>query len=208
MVDLLHLDGVIGEEEHQRVVLVATIIAEVFPLDLEVEDATVIVEELLETAVGATSLQLDLNIVLELGLIGRGLLHVDHGAGVGEWVSRVILRCANIDTFIGEVGTRELITVDDAEDAVVDVEVHTEAEIGPVVVARAVRLEQLGTLQEDALRDARVGHTRLEDMESIIIQVEVDDALPDAVVLRGVLNDRLQEVRLEIEDLNKEISAL
>ena len=38
-------------------------------------------------------------------------------------------------------------------------------------------------------------------MEGVVIQVEVDDALPDAVVLRRVLDDGLEEVGLEVEDL-------
>jgi hypothetical protein len=42
-------------------------------------------------------------------------------------------------------------------------------------------------------------------MERVVVQVEVDDALPDAVVLSRVLNDGLQEVRLEVQDLEKEV---
>ena len=38
-------------------------------------------------------------------------------------------------------------------------------------------------------------------MERVIVQVEVDDALPDAVVLSGVLDDGLKEVGFEVEDL-------
>ena len=40
-------------------------------------------------------------------------------------------------------------------------------------------------------------------MEGVIVEVEVDDALPDAIILSRVLNDWLEEVGLEIEDLNK-----
>ena len=38
-------------------------------------------------------------------------------------------------------------------------------------------------------------------MEGVILHVEVDDALPDAVVLITVLYDGLKEVRLEVQDL-------
>ena len=38
-------------------------------------------------------------------------------------------------------------------------------------------------------------------MEGIVIEVEVDDALADAEVLVGVLNDGLQEVGLEVQHL-------
>ena len=38
-------------------------------------------------------------------------------------------------------------------------------------------------------------------MEGVILHIEVDDALPDAVVLITVLYDGLKEVRLEVQDL-------
>lgn len=54
------------------------------------------------------------------------------------------------------------------------------------------------------MRDSRVLDAGLNDVEGVIIEVEVDDALPDTVVLRRVLNDGLEEVGLEVEDLQKE----
>ena len=118
-----------------------------------------------------------------------------------EGVLGIILSWTDVGTLIGIVGASELVTVNDAEDTVVDVEVHTEVEIGPVVVARAVGLAELSTLQEDALRDAGVGDARLNDVESVIIQVEIDDALSNAEVLCRVLDNGFKEVRLEVEDL-------
>ena len=38
-------------------------------------------------------------------------------------------------------------------------------------------------------------------MERVVLHVEVDDALPDAVVLIAVLHDWLKEVSLEVKDL-------
>ena len=118
-----------------------------------------------------------------------------------EGVLGIILSRTDVGTLIGIVGASELVTVNDAEDTVVDVEVHTEVEIGPVVVARAVGLAELSTLQEDALRDAGVGDARLNDVESVIIEVEIDDALSNAEVLCRVLDNGFKEVRLEVEDL-------
>jgi hypothetical protein len=118
-----------------------------------------------------------------------------------EGVLGIILSWTDVGTLIGIVGASELVTVNDAEDTVVDVEVHTEVEIGPVVVARAVGLAELSTLQEDALRDAGVGDARLNDVESVIIEVEIDDALSNAEVLCRVLDNGFKEVRLEVEDL-------
>ena len=117
-------------------------------------------------------------------------------------VSRVVFSNTDVLSLVGIIAASELVTVDDAEHAAVDVEVHAEAEIRPVVVnTRPVRLLQLCALQENTLRDARVGNARLDDVEGVIVQVEVDDALPDAVVLRRVLDDGLEEVGLEVEDL-------
>ena len=207
-VDLLNIDGAVRQEEVEVVELVTTVVGKVLPQDLEAKDTAIVIQELLETTVRATTLQLNLDVVFELSLIGRGLLHVDHGASEREGVSRVVLGLTDIGALVGEVAAREFITVHDAEHAAVDVEVHTEAEITPVVVTRAIGLDQLGTLQENALRDTRVGHTRLKDVESIIIEVEVDEALSDAVVLGRVLDDRLEEVCLEIEHLNIQISIV
>ena len=118
-----------------------------------------------------------------------------------EGVVRVVLGCANVGTFVGVVAASELVAVDDAEDTVVDIEVHAEVEIRPVVVTGAIRLGELSALEEDALWDSRVGHARLNDVEGVVLHVEVDDALPDAIVLIRVLYDGLEEVRLEVEDL-------
>ena len=193
-VDLLDLDGSVAEEEVELVELVAAIVGVVTPEDVEAKDTTIVVKEALETTVGTATLQLDLNVVLELSLIGRNLLHVDHAAGVLEGIFGVILGSTDILTLLGVVGAGELVTVDDAEDTSVDVEVNAESEIGPVVVSGAVRLEELGALQEDALRNSGVGDTRLDNVESVVIKVEVDGALSDAEVLSGVLDDGLKEV--------------
>lgn len=38
-------------------------------------------------------------------------------------------------------------------------------------------------------------------MEGVIVKIEVDDALSDAEVLSGVLDHRLEEVSLEVQDM-------
>ena len=200
-VDLLNLHRVVTKEEVEGVELVATIVSHILPQDLEGEDATVIVKEALEATVGSATLQLDLDIVLELSLVGRCLFHVDHAASMLERIVRVILSRANVATLVGEVRASELVAVNDTEDTSVDIEVHTEAEIRPVIVTGAIGLGELSALEENSLRDSRVLHTRLDDVEGVILHVEVDDALSDAVVLITVLYDGLKEVRLEVQDL-------
>ena len=133
-IDLLDLDRVVAQEVVQRVEFVTTVVADILPKDFEAKNATVIVQEALKAAIGTATLQFDLDVVLEFGLIGRHLFHVNHGSGVFKWVFRVVLRLANVSTLVGKVGASELVAVDDAEDTVIDVKVHTEMQIGPVII--------------------------------------------------------------------------
>ena len=200
-VNLLNLYRIVTEEEVECVELVTTIVCCVLPQDLEGEDTAVIVKEALEATVGSTTLQFDLDIVLKLSLVGRCLFHIDHGASMLEWVIRVVLSWANVLTLVRVVATSEFIAINNVEDTSVDIDVHAKAEIRPVIVTGAIGLGKLSALKENTLRDARIWHTRLNDVEGVILHVEVDDALSDAVVLVRVLYDGLKEVRLEVQDL-------
>lgn len=95
-VDLLNLDGVVTEEEVEGVEFVTTIVANISPEDLKAENATIVVKEALQASVRASTLQFHLDVVLELGLIGRHLLHVDHGTCELEGVLWIILRITDI----------------------------------------------------------------------------------------------------------------
>jgi hypothetical protein len=200
-VDLFHLDRVVGQEVVHSVELVATIIGDIVPQNFEAEDATVVVEEALKATVGTATLQLNFDVVLELSLIGRDLLHVDHLSWMSEGISGVVLCGSNVTTFVGEVAASELVAVDDAEHTAMDVQVHTEMEIGPIVVTLSIGKEQFGALEEHSLGNTRVLNLGLNDVERVILKVEVDDALSDTVVLVRVLDDRLKEVWVEFEDL-------
>ena len=59
------------------------------------------------------------------------------------------------------------------------------------------------SLEEDTLWDTWIFDSWLNDVESIVIQVEVDDAFSHTVVFVLVLNDWLKEVTFEVEDLWK-----
>ena len=59
------------------------------------------------------------------------------------------------------------------------------------------------SLEEDTLWDTWILDSWLNDVESIIIQVKVDDAFSHTVVFVLVLNDWLKEVTFEVEDLWK-----
>ena len=56
-------------------------------------------------------------------------------------------------------------------------------------------------LEEDSLWDTSVLNAVLDDVDGVILKVVVEDALADAVVLVGILNDWLLEVNFEIENL-------
>ena len=52
------------------------------------------------------------------------------------------------------------------------------------------------------LRYPRVCLWRLDDLQRVVLEVEVEHAPPHAVGLQPVLGHPLQEVRVEAEDLN------
>ena len=114
-VDLLDFDLLVGQEVVETVVLLAAIVTVVVPEDSEGKNVAVVVEEALQVLVGATTLQLDLVVVLELSKIGRVLLHVDHGTRVDEGIVWEALWGSDITSFVGEVGLCEFVAVDDSE---------------------------------------------------------------------------------------------
>jgi len=56
-------------------------------------------------------------------------------------------------------------------------------------------------LQEDALGNASIFNAALNDVQGVVFEVVVDDALANTVVLIGVFNDGLLEVGVKLEDL-------
>ena len=136
-----------------------------------------------------------------LSQVGWVLFHVDHLASVLKWIIWEAFWCSNVNTLISVESLGEVITVNDTEDSFVDIKVHSKLEIWPVIIDVAVWLWKLMSLKENSLWDSRVLNLWLNDVEGIIIQVEVDDALSDTVVLVLVLNNWLKEVGFEVEDL-------
>ena len=146
------------------------------------------------------------NVLFDFSLIRRGLLEVDHGASVSEVVLGKRLRRVERAALILIEASREVVAVNNSEDALVHVQVLSDIEVLPGVVLGLVLGErQLVSLEEDALRDTGVLDARLNDVQSVIIKIVVDDALADAEVLVGVLDDGLLEVSVELEDLQFQI---
>lgn len=201
-VDLLHLNSSVGQEVVEDVVLITTIVGLVLPEDVEAKHLSVVVEERLEVLVGSSTLEKHLDVVLHLGLIWRSLLVVDHGPGLGEEVLGVALWSVELDALVGEETLGEVVTVDHSEDPLVDVEVDANVQVLPsVVLGVIIWIWQLVSLQEDALGDTSVLNSWLDDVDGVIVQVVVDDALAESEVLVGVLNDWLLEVCVEAKNL-------
>lgn len=58
------------------------------------------------------------------------------------------------------------------------------------------------SFQKDALWDTRVFNSWLDDVDSVIVEVVVDDALSNSVVFVGILDDGFLEVAVEAKDLS------
>ena len=63
-------------------------------------------------------------------------------------------------------------------------------------------LWQFVSLKEDSLRNSRVLNTTFNDVDCVIIEIVVDNAFADSIVLSWILNNWLLEVGFEVKHLN------
>ena len=75
----------------------------------------------MQVLVGTTSLKEDLNVVFVLSQIRRVLLEVNHGSGSCETVLWECLCLSEIFALVGEEFSRELVAINDSENASIDV---------------------------------------------------------------------------------------
>ena len=120
---------------------------------------------------------------------------------MNKWVVGVVLSVADSYALVGVEGAGELVAVDDAEDAAVELDVDADVEVFPGVNLNAVWLGDEVAFQKDALGNSRVLDSGLDDVQCAVFQVVVDDALADAIVFVGVFDDGLLEVGAEVKDL-------
>ena len=201
-VDFFDLNLAIGKIVVENIELITTIISAILPKDIEGKNLAVIIQERLKSLVGATTFKLDLNVLFDLSLIGRSLLHVDHGTSVGEVVLVDGLSGIKSLALVSIEAFGEIITVNDTENSAVDIEILGQVKIGPrIVFGLIIGQRKLVSLQEDALRDTSILDTRLNDVESIILKVVVEDALSDSEVFVGVLNNWFLEINIELKYL-------
>jgi hypothetical protein len=134
--------------------------------------------------------------------IGRVLLHVDHGTGLNERIVRIALWCVKSDTLVLIESSGKIVSIDDTEDSAVDIQIDAYIQISPGVnLGLLAGNEDLVSLEEDTLRDATVLSSILQNMQSVIIEVIVNSAFANAVVLIGVLYNGLLEIGLEVQHL-------
>lgn len=140
--NLLNLDAAVRQVVVEDEELVATVVALVLPEDVEAQHLAVVVEERLKVLVRAATLQVNLDVLLDLCLVGRRLLEVDHGTGVSEVVVRETLRLVELNALLSVESLRELIAVTNAENATVDIQVLGNVQILPSVVLGLVLWER------------------------------------------------------------------
>ena len=96
----------------------------------------------------------------------------------------------------------ELISINDAEDSAVNIQIHAYIQIFPCVDLGFLSGDKhFVSLEEDTLRNATVLNSILQDVKGVIIQIVVNSALADAVVLIGALDNGLLEIGLKVQDL-------
>ena len=131
--------------------------------------------------------------------IGRVLFHGNHGACPEEGVIWVLLWCSKSDSFVGIESLGEVIGIHNSENSLVNVQVHSDVEVFPGVSFWLLSWdEDLVSLKENTLRNARVLDAVLKDVKGIIIKIVVHCAFTDTVILVGILHNRLLEVSLEV----------
>jgi hypothetical protein len=154
-----------------------------------------------EVFVRSATLKHHFDVILVFSQIWWVLFHVDHGTSVHEWVIRDSLRGIELDTLVSVERSGELVTVIDAENSAVEVDVATNVEVFPVVSLDATGLGYEMSLKENALGNTGVSNFGFEDVSGVIFKVVVDGALAKAVVFVCVFNDGLLEVSGEIKNL-------
>ena len=122
---------------------------------------------------------------------------------MSEWVIRESLRYTDVKSLVRKVSFGEVVTVNNSEHSRINIDICAESQICPVVVSRLVWFGQLVSLQEDSLWDSCILYSALNDMDSVIIKVIVENALADSVVLIRVFNNWFLEVDFEIKYLKK-----
>lgn len=130
------------------------------------------------------------------------MFHVDHSSRLNEEVLGESLGGVEGDTLVCEESLGEVVAVNYSENSRVDVEVDGDVEVLPhVVLALVFGVGQFVALQEHTLGHARILSLHLLDHDGVVIQVIVQGALADAIVLVGVFHHGFLEEAEKSEHL-------
>jgi len=128
---------------------------------------------------------------------------------VSEQIFWVSLWLTESDSLVSKESSSEIITVDDSENSLVDIEVDSNVKIFPEVVLRLVFWEwKLVSLQKDSLRDTGVLNSWLDDVDGVIVKVVEDDTFSNSVVFVWVFNHWFLEISVEFENLSVVLEPL
>jgi hypothetical protein len=137
-----------------------------------------------------------------LSQIGRILFHVNHGTSLNERIIGVALGTIERNTLILVESLFEIIYNYETEKSSVDIQIHANIQIFPVVNSGFLsRDKDLVSFEEDTLRDTTVLNSVFQNVEGIIIEIIVNSAFADAVVFIRIFNDGLLEIGLEVQNL-------
>jgi hypothetical protein len=108
-------------------------------------------------------------------------------------------------SFILKELSSEIIAIYYSEYSSIEIKINLQIQVFPPIVLgrREIRLRDFVSLEEDALRYTRVLKPFLDDVQSVIFEIVVDNALSDSEVLVWIFNDGLLEVGIELQDLFK-----
>lgn len=99
---------------------------------------------------------------------------------------------------IGKETPGEIVAVDKSEDSLVDIEIDANIEIRPYVIFGLVLwVWKFVSFQKDALRNTGVLNSWLDDVDGVIVEVVVDNALSNSVVFVWILDYWFLEVSTE-----------
>ena len=106
-------------------------------------------------------------------------------------------------SLVREKPSGKIIAVDNSENSLVNIKVCSNIQILPgVVFGFVMRQWQLVSLHKDALWNTGVLNSWLDDVDSVIIKIVINDALANSEIFIWILNDWLLEVCVEFENLN------
>lgn len=202
--DFLNFDGVVREEEVEDVEIKSTFKTLIIPEDAEGEDLSIILEILLKSSIGMTSLVINFDVLLVLFLVwgwNFNIFQCQVGAVV---IRRNRLWVIELDSHILIEFPCKSVSISDSENPFVEVNVDADIEILPGVVGRGV-IQLFGDflpLDEETLDDSGILSSWFIDVDGSVTEIIVDIAFSDSIVFDRVFNYCLLEVAGKSQDLS------